>query len=78
MQTIISSGKSNDLNILLQSLIIMNQQPHIKMSVKLPCAPHDEDSKSALTISETDASAIAKGVRKPALYSALAREPYKY
>lgn len=32
-----------------------------------PCAAHDEDSKRALTISEMDASAIARGVRKPAL-----------
>jgi len=29
--------------------------------------PHDEDSKSAFTSSGMDASAIARGVRKPAL-----------
>lgn len=32
-----------------------------------PCTVHREDSKSALTISEIEASAIAWGVRKPAL-----------
>ena len=42
-----------------------------------PSVVHDEDSKIALAISEIDASAIARGARRPALYSALAREPYK-
>ena len=41
----------------------------------LPCAAHEKDSNNALAISVTDASAIATGERKPALYSALAREP---
>lgn len=34
---------------------------------KSPSVAHDEDSKSAFTISGIDASAIARGVRKPAL-----------
>lgn len=46
------------------------------MLKKSPWPAHDEDSKSALTISETDASVTARGVRKPDLYNALAREPY--
>uniref|UniRef100_A0A0V0HQ82 Putative ovule protein n=1 Tax=Solanum chacoense TaxID=4108 RepID=A0A0V0HQ82_SOLCH len=43
-----------------------------------PWSAHDEDSKSTLIISGTDASAIASGVRRPALYSARAREPLTY
>lgn len=38
-----------------------------KFLLDSPSAIHDEDSKRALTISEIDASAIARGVRKPAL-----------
>lgn len=47
----------------------------VRTSRVSPDAAQDDDSKRAFAISATDASAIAKGVRKPALYNALAREP---
>lgn len=49
-------------------VIITINQSHIpKISEVSPCTAHEEDSKRALTISVTDASAIARSVRKPAL-----------
>ena len=42
----------------------------------VPCPDQVEDSKRAFAISGIDASAMATGVRRPALYKALAREPY--
>lgn len=55
-----------------------NQENTLQTTFRiLPSVAHDADSESAFTISAMDASAIARGVRKPALYSALAREPYK-
>lgn len=49
-------------------IINFNKRSHIpKISKVSPCPAHEEDSKRALTISGTEASAIARGVRKPAL-----------
>lgn len=48
-------------------IITFNQSQIPKISEVSPCPAHEEDSKRALTISGTEASAIARGVRKPAL-----------
>lgn len=49
------------------NLVHKNVKPITDNFHRSPSVAHDEDSKSAFTISAMDASAIARGVRKPAL-----------